>query len=101
MTHERRAVDQGCRRVHSGPLADPFDKSLLDRLREHVRKSFDLSPVFVGDHGHLVAALEDRSAPAGEAVDLAGQFGFEVAHEGSKLAGAFGDREDVEMIREN
>ena len=87
--------------MHPGPLADPFDKAFLHGLREHIRKALDLSPVFVGDHGHLVAALEDRSAPAGEAVDLAGQFGFEVAHEGSKLAGAFGDREDVEMIREN
>src|SRR5947209_9625615 len=90
---EGRAVDQRRRAAYSGPLLDPLDKVFLDRLREHVLEALDLGGLFAGDHGHLVAALEDGAAPAGETVGLPGQLGLEIAHEGCELLGAFGDGE--------
>ena len=72
--------------------------TFLDRLREHIAEAFDLGGLFIRDHGHLVAAIEDGPAPAGEAVGLPCQFGFEVAHEGGELARAFRDGQDVEVV---
>jgi hypothetical protein len=35
----------------------------IDGLAEHARQSLDLGGVFVGDHGHLVAPVEDGPSP--------------------------------------
>src|SRR6266849_2256848 len=86
--------------MNTGPLAHPFDKTLLDRLREDISKSLNLGSVFLGGDCHLMAALEDGAAPAGKAVRLSRQLRCEVAHESCDLLRAFGDSQDVKMVGE-
>ena len=90
-------MDQGLGGMHAGPLAHLFHQVLLDPLRQDVLQALDLGGFFVGDDGHVVAVLEDRSSPAGQPVDLASQLGLEVPHEAGDLLSVVDDQEEVEM----
>lgn len=79
---------------------DPLHEVLLDSVRQDVCEALDLSPLFLGDDGHVVAALEDVSLPAGQAVDLAGELGLHIAHEAGDLLSVFDDSKDVEVGRQ-
>src|SRR6185295_15377343 len=79
-------VEQGIDAMYSRPVLGAIDEALLDGIAEDVEKSLDLRRVLVGNHSRVVAALEDRSLPAGEAVDLDRQLGFQVSHEPHQLA---------------
>jgi hypothetical protein len=70
------------------PIPHPLHQVLLDSVRQDVREALDLSPLFLGDHGHVVAAFEDVSLPASQTVDLAGELGLDVAHEAGDLQGS-------------
>ena len=52
----------------------------------------------LGNHGHLVAPVKDRSLPPGQPVDLPGNFRFRVPHEGRHHDGVVDDQEEVQMI---
>jgi hypothetical protein len=91
-------MDQGLGGMDAGPLAHPFHQVLLDPIRQDVLQALDLGRLFVGDGRHVVAALEDRSSPAGQPVDLAGQLGLEVSHEAGDFLGVVDDQQEVEVI---
>jgi hypothetical protein len=83
--------------VNARPILSSFDELFLDRLRQDVLQDTRLGKLLVGDDGHVVAPPEDRSFPAGEAIDLQSQLGVEVAHEVGHLLGVVDDQEEVEM----
>ena len=82
-------------------MAHPFHQVLLDPVRQDVLQALDLGGLFVGDDGHVVAVLEDRSPPAGQPVDLAGRLGLEVSHEAGDLFRVVDDQEEVEVRGEH
>jgi hypothetical protein len=94
------AVAPGAAGLHARPIPHPFHQVLLDSVRQDVREALDLRSLFLGDDGHVVAALEDVSLPAGQAVDLAGELGLDVAHEAGDLLGVLDYGEDVEVRRQ-
>src|SRR3954467_3699440 len=67
---ERRAMHQGLGGMYARPLAHPFHQVLVDPVGQDVLQALDLGGLFVGDGGHVVAVLEDRPCPVGQAVDL-------------------------------
>jgi hypothetical protein len=69
-------------------------------VAEDVGEPADLGCLLLGDHGHVVAAVENRSPPAGETVDLAGQFRLEVPHEPRQLPGVVDLQEQVKVRRQ-
>ena len=56
-----------------------------------------MNPLFLGDDGHVVSALEDVSLPAGEPIDLVGKLGFHVAHEAGDLVSILDHGEDMQV----
>ena len=94
------AVEQGSTGLHARPISHPLHQVLLDSVRQNVGEALDLRSLFLGDDGHVVAALEDVALPAGQAVDLAGELGLDVAHEAGDLLGVLNHSEDVEVRRE-
>jgi hypothetical protein len=71
----------------------------LDSVAEDIGETLDLSSLLFSDDGHVVVAREDGSLPAGEAVDLAGELGLEIAHEARDLPGILDHGEEVKMRR--
>jgi len=53
-----------------------LDQILLNGLAEDVTKTLNLRGVLVGDHGHLVAAVKDGTAPVGQVVTSSESFDF-------------------------
>jgi hypothetical protein len=84
--------------MHARPVLGLLDKALLDGIAEDIEKPLNLRPLLFGDHGRVVAPVEDRSPPAGEAVDLARQLGFQVPHETGQLLAVFDDQEEMEVV---
>src|SRR5436305_7372717 len=99
MTGHGSAVDQGPEGVDAGPILNPFHELLLDRLRQNILENLHLGSLLLGDDGHFVAPIEDRSAPTGQAVGLQGQLGFEVPHEVGRLFDVVDHRQQVEVAR--
>ena len=67
--------------MHPRPFGDPCHQSFFDSVRKNIAKTLDLGEVFVADHDGLISARPDSVPPAGEALDLEGQAGVDIAHE--------------------
>jgi hypothetical protein len=78
--------------MHSRPILRPLDQTFLDAMAEDIEEPLDLRPLLFRDHSRVVAPVEHRSPPAGEAVDLAGQLGFQIPHEPRQLLSVFDDQ---------
>ena len=97
MTRQRFAVEQSPGGLHARPIPRMLDQVFLDSIAEDVGEALDLSSLFLGDDGHVVAAREDGSLPADEAVDLASELGLEVAREAGDLPDIVDHGEKVKM----
>jgi hypothetical protein len=97
---ESGPLRQGLDAVDSRPIREAFDQTLFDPVAENVAESRNLGFRLVADQDRPVASSEDLLSPAGEAPDLPGELGGEVAHEAGELLGVVDLQEKVAVVGE-
>jgi hypothetical protein len=95
---QRLAFEQRPDGMHSGPVPRLVHEIFLNAVRQAVAQSLDLSSLLGADYDRLVASAEDLLLPAGQASDLPGQLGEEVAHESGELSGILGPEQEVHVV---
>jgi hypothetical protein len=94
------AAGERGRTVGAGPVDGAGYQSFLDAACEEVAQPSHLSELLFGDEDGLVAALQQRAAPAVEPTGLFRQLCIEQAHEGGELVSVGGGAEQVEVVGE-
>lgn len=91
-------AEECVRAVSAGPVAELGHQPFLAAVRKQVAQPADLRFLFVADRDGLVAALQQRPAPAMEPPGLLREVGIDVAAEASELAGVLGRHQRMPVI---